>query len=117
MSDQNRVMTVPLSTHCPIGRLVSMSDSAASAYVGQVECDPAGTLWAVLYCGDQVVQRQQVRSLRQGKRRVRNMVLAVADTFAADPPRPARVQLNRMPAERRASGRRRHRLPQLAAPR
>ena len=93
-----------------------MNDNAASAYVGQVERDPNGTLCAVLYCRDQVVQRQQVRSLRQGKRRVTTMVLAVADTFADDPPRPARVPLNRLPAERRSSGRRRQGFPQLAAP-
>jgi hypothetical protein len=48
-------------------------------YLGQVERDPAGGLWAVLYRQDQVIAREQVRSLRQGKRRVTDMVLAAAD--------------------------------------
>lgn len=94
-------------------KLVSMSDRATSAYVGQVECDPAGTLWAILYFRDQIIERQPVRSLRHGRRRVTNMVLAAADMFPDDPRRPAPIPLNRVPAERRASGRRRG-VPQLA---
>jgi hypothetical protein len=94
-----------------------MNDHATPAYVGQVECDPSGTLWAVLYFRDQIIEREQVRSLRHGKRRVTNMVLAAADTFPDDPRRPAHIPLNRIPVERRAASRRRHRIPQLAVPR
>ncbi len=95
-----------------------MSDrSATTGYVGQVECDPAGTLWAVLYFRDQVIERERVRSLRHGKRRVTNMVLAAHDTFPDDPRRPVPVPLNRMQAERRPSPRRRPAgISQLAAP-
>ena len=82
--------------------------SEPAAYVGHVERDPAGSLWAVLYHRDQVIERERVRSLRQGKRRVTNMVLAAADTFPDDPRRPVQVALNRIPTEQRASGRRRH---------
>jgi hypothetical protein len=83
-----------------------MSDSAPT-YVGQVECDPAGILWAVLYCRDHVVERERVRSLRHGKRRVTNMVLAAQDSFPQDPRRSAPVPMNRMLVERRRSGHRR----------
>jgi hypothetical protein len=82
--------------------------AAASTYVGQVECDPAGTLWAVLYCRDQVIERERVRSLRHGKRKVINMVLAAQDAFSENSPRTAQVSLNRMPIQQRVSGRRRH---------
>jgi len=54
---------------------------------------------------------------RHGKRLVANMVLAAADAFPEDPRPPARVPLNRLSVERRASGRRRHAMPQFAAPR
>jgi hypothetical protein len=94
-----------------------MSERVMSTYIGQVERDPAGTLWAVLYFHDQPIERQPVRSLRHGKRLVANMVLAAADAFPDDPRPLARVPLNRLPVERRASGRRRPGIPQLAAPR
>jgi hypothetical protein len=94
-----------------------MSERVASTYIGQVERDPAGTLWAVLYFHDQPIERQPVRSLRHGKRLVANMVLAAADAFPDDPRPLARVPLNRLPVDRRASGRRRPGIPQLAAPR
>ena len=42
------------------------------AYVGQVERDLDGQIWAVLYCEGQVIGREQTRSLRRGKRRVTN---------------------------------------------
>jgi hypothetical protein len=57
-----------------------MSRSAAT-YVGQVEQDPKGVLWAVLYYRDQVITREQVRSLRKAKRRVSDLVLAAADNY------------------------------------
>jgi hypothetical protein len=85
--------------------LVTLSDSAPT-YVGQVECDSTGTLWAVLYFRDQVVERERVRSLRHGKRRVTNMVLAAQDSFPEDPRPPAPVPMNRMLVERRPSARR-----------
>jgi hypothetical protein len=51
-------------------------------YVGQVEKDSSGALWAVLYSEGQVLRREQVRSLRQGKRMVTDLVLAAADAAA-----------------------------------
>ena len=95
-----------------------MSDrSATTGYVGQVECDQTGTLWAVLYFRDQVIERERVRSLRHGKRRVTNMVLAAHDTFPDDPRRAAPVPMNRMQVERRPSPHRRNAgISQLIAP-
>jgi hypothetical protein len=57
------------------------------SYLGQVERDRDGVLWAVLYAEraegkDSMLGREVVSSLRQGRRRVTNMVLAEAD--AAD---------------------------------
>ncbi|MET0863610.1 MAG: hypothetical protein ABWZ98_04690 [Nakamurella sp.] len=68
----------------------------AATYVGQVEMDPAGALWAVLYHGDTVLTREQVRSLRKGKRRVADLVLSAADAFPAGLRRPAPTHLNRI---------------------
>ena len=81
--------------------------SETPAYVGQVERDPTGTLWAVLYSRDHVIEKERVRSLRHGKRRVANMVLAAQDNFPDDPRRPVQVPMNRMLVECRPSGRRR----------
>lgn len=61
-----------------------MSTSAVT-YVGQVEQDPQGALWAVLYCRDQVITREQVRSLRKAKRRVSDLVLSAADNYPMGP--------------------------------
>lgn len=77
-----------------------MNTCTAAVYVGQVERDPDGKLWAVLYCRDQVIDREQVRSLRKAKRRVTNMVLAAADTFPDGPQRPARSVLRRVQDDR-----------------
>ena len=52
------------------------------AYVGQVERDLDGQIWAVLYCEGQVIGREQTRSLRRGKRRVTDMLLSAADATA-----------------------------------
>ena len=95
-----------------------MSDrSATTGYVGQVERDPSGTLWAVLYFRDQVIERERARSLRHAKRRVTNMVLAAHDTFPDDQRRLAPMPLNRMQVERRPSPRRRRvGAAQVAAP-
>lgn len=85
-----------------------IDDTSTATYVGQVECDSDGKLWAVLYCRDQVVNREQVRSLRRGKRRVTDMVLSAADTFPGGPKRPTPIPLNRILVDQRSStGRRR----------
>ena len=52
--------------------------------LGRVERVPRGLLWAVLYHGDEVAAREQVRSARRGRRRVTDMLLAAVD--AAQPP-------------------------------
>lgn len=83
-------------------------DSGTATYVGQVESDSDGKLWAVLYYRDQVVNREQVRSLRKGKRRISDMVLSAADTFPQGPKRPTPIPLNRILVDQRApAGRRR----------
>ncbi|HEY7815564.1 MAG TPA: hypothetical protein VIC62_20135 [Nakamurella sp.] len=66
------------------------------SYVGQVERDPDGVLWAVLYLGDQVMIRERVSSLRKGKRRVTDLVLSAADALVERPSRSAPAHLNRM---------------------
>lgn len=55
-----------------------------ATYTGQVEQDAAGHLWAVLYRHDDCrpeafLRREEVASLRAGRRRVEQMVLAAAD--------------------------------------
>ena len=60
----------------------------AGVYVGQVERDEHGALWAVLYYGRDVVSREQVPTLRRGRRRVTDLVLAAADAFPGGPPIP-----------------------------
>ncbi len=61
-----------------------MSNCAAT-YVGQVEQDPQGALWAVLYYRDEIITREQVRSLRKAKRRVSDLVLSAADNHPMGP--------------------------------
>jgi len=78
-----------------------MSESTSTAtYVGQVERDPEGILWAVLYYRDQVIEREQARSLRRAKRRVTTMVLAAADAFPDGLQRPSRSVLRRVQDDR-----------------
>lgn len=55
-----------------------------ATYTGQVEQDASGRLWAVLYRHDDCrpdthLRREEVTSLRAGRRRVQQMVLAAAD--------------------------------------
>lgn len=69
---------------------------SAASYVGQVERDPAGVFWAVLYLGDQVVTKERVSSLRKGKRRVTDLVLSAADALAARPSRATPAHLTRV---------------------
>jgi hypothetical protein len=71
----------------------------AAGYVGQVEMDPAGSLWAVLYHGETVLAREQVRSLRRGKRRVADLLLSACDAFPDGFRRPVPTHLNRIVAQ------------------
>lgn len=64
---------------------VTEMENAAATYVGQVEQDPQGTLWAVLYYRDHVITREQMRSLRKAKRRVSDLVLSAADNYPKGP--------------------------------
>ena len=57
--------------------------TAFTAYVGQVERDCDGEIWAVLYCEGEVIAREQARSLRRGKRRVTDMLLSAAEATAS----------------------------------
>ncbi len=66
------------------------------SYVGQVERDHDGALWAVLYLGDRVMIRERVTSLRKGKRRVTDLVLSAANSLVERPSREAPAHLNRM---------------------
>jgi hypothetical protein len=83
---------------------------SAASYVGQVERDADGVMWAVLYFGDQVVTKEQVASLRKGKRRVTDLVLSAADALAERPSRTAPAHLTRM-VETKAPVRRHRRAP------
>jgi len=60
-----------------------MDHQRVPEYIGHVERDSTGVLWAVLYCEGQVLRREQVRSLRHGKRRVTDLVLSAADSWTA----------------------------------
>jgi len=57
---------------------VATGDTPAQ-YTGQVERDPEGRLWAVLYRAGRVVYSEPVRSLRRGRRRVTDLLLAATD--------------------------------------
>lgn len=83
-----------------------MSAPVVPTYVGQVEQDPHGGLWAVLYCEGLVVTKEHVRSLRKGKRRVADLVLGASDSFA-ELQRSAPTHLNRLFEQRPPSRRRR----------
>ncbi|MGS0685700.1 hypothetical protein ACVBEQ_11250 [Nakamurella sp. GG22] len=76
-----------------------MSGPVTATYVGQVERDSTGLLWAVLYCGEHVVSREQVRSLRKGKKRVADLVLSASDAFV-ELQRSSPVHLNRFVEQR-----------------
>ncbi len=58
------------------------AQTAFTAYVGQVERDRDGQIWAVLYLEGDVIARERARSLRSGKRRVTDMMLSAADAGA-----------------------------------
>jgi hypothetical protein len=62
----------------------SRGSCARRTFVGQVERDRDGVLWAILYAAPAErtqfpLSREVVHSLRQGRRRVTDMVLAEAD--------------------------------------
>lgn len=65
------------------------AQDCAERYVGQIERDPNGLLWAMLYFHGELVSREQVRSLRRGKRRVADLLLAAADNYPNGPLQPA----------------------------
>lgn len=88
-----------------------MSALAAATYCGQVEQDCDGVLWAVLYCGDLAVDRERVRSLRKGKRRVTDMVLGATDAYSQLTRRSPPTYLNRMVDPDRPSRRHRTAVP------
>lgn len=54
-------------------------------YVGQVERDPQGNLWAVLYVRGEAVTRRSVSSLRRGRKCVSDLVLSAADNYPTGP--------------------------------
>ena len=65
----------------------SRGSCTKGTFVGQVERDPDGVLWAILYAAPAErkqfpLSREVVHSLRQGRRRVTDMVLAEADAAA-----------------------------------
>jgi hypothetical protein len=79
-----------------MGVATMTGEAGAVGYVGQVEMDPAGRLWAVLYHGETVLVRERVRSLRRGKQRVADLVLTAADTLPAGFRRTVPTHLNRI---------------------
>jgi len=86
----------------------------SDAYTGQVERDPHGGLWAVLYRGnvtrtDAIVKQEPTRSVKRGMKRVEEMILSQAD---ADTQLIAPAQA--LAGRHRADGRARHLLESLA---
>lgn len=52
-------------------------------YFGQLERSSDGLLWVVLFGNNAVIRREQVRSRRQGRRRLIDLVLTAAEPFPA----------------------------------
>ena len=90
---------------------VTVSELAVATYIGQVERDPDGILWAVLYFGDLVITRERVRSLRKGKRRVADLVLGASDTYTRETHRTSPTSLHRLVEVRAPVQRPRTRMP------
>lgn len=68
----------------PGAELILKELKVSDIYTGQVERDPDGTLWAVLYRGevtraDAIVSQEPTRSVRRGRKRVEEMILSQAD--------------------------------------
>lgn len=53
-------------------------------YFGQLERSSDGLLWVVLFRDNAVIKREQVRSRRQGRRRLIDLVLTGADHSPPD---------------------------------
>ena len=56
----------------------------SDVYTGQVERDPHGALWVVLYRGevthaDAIISQEPTRSVKRGRKRVEEMILAQVD--------------------------------------
>jgi hypothetical protein len=81
--------------------------AVTSTYIGQVERDPEGVLWALLYHRDKIIIRERMRTLRKAKRRVTDLVLGAADSFAVEQRRPVQTHLNRLVEPRTPTPRRR----------
>ena len=92
-----------------------MRVNATADYVGQVERDRVGALWVILYRDELVISREQVRSLRAGRRRVADLVLSAADTFGTSPKRLSAGHSN-VAAEQRVPDRRQRRSAVSAIP-
>lgn len=88
---------------------MSNAEATAGEFVGQLERDHEGALWAVLYCGDEVVTRENVPTVRRGKRRVADLVLSAADAGRI-PAVPAPTHINRVVEQGRPVSSRRARL-------
>ena len=54
-------------------------------YFGQLERNSDGLLWVVLFRDNAVIKREQVRSRRQGRRRLIDLALTAAEPFPAAP--------------------------------
>jgi len=73
-------------------------------YVGQVERDPGGGLWAILYCGATLIGRERVTSLRKGRRRVADLVLSAADASPSAPLSPMAAAERRLVEQNSPAG-------------
>ena len=90
--------------------MIDVARRLSGTYVGQVERDPNGGLWAILYCGATLISGERVASLRKGRRRVADLVLSAADAFPSAPLSPMAAAGRRLveqnsPARRRADHR------------
>ena len=91
--------TAGVGTRVGDERTAQMNHQRVPEYVGHVERDAAGDLWVVLYREGEVLRREQTASLRQGKRRATDLVLAAADSWTEGDPVWGRVR--RSPSRRR----------------
>ena len=80
------LQTADVGTRVGDERTAQMNFQRVPEYVGHVERDAAGALWVVLYRDGKVLRREQTGSLRQGKRRATDLVLAAADSWAQGDP-------------------------------
>ncbi len=73
-------------------------------FTGQLERGPDGALWALLYRGEvttpqAIIARERVRSVRHGKPRVTQMLLAATEAYSQCPrwAPPEELPRNRLP--------------------